>query len=45
VHREGEEIGDHVVIGDFGRVGETVASVVAAEGVPGVALDLDADVE
>jgi len=42
VHREGEELGDHVVIGGFGRVGETVASVLAAEGIPYVALDLDA---
>jgi CPA2 family monovalent cation:H+ antiporter-2 len=34
---------DHVVIGGFGRVGETVARVLDAEAIPYVALDLDAE--
>jgi CPA2 family monovalent cation:H+ antiporter-2 len=34
---------DHVVIGGFGRVGETVARVLDAEQIPYVAIDLNAD--
>jgi CPA2 family monovalent cation:H+ antiporter-2 len=39
--REAEELSRHVVIGGFGRVGETVASLLDDERVPWVALDLD----
>jgi CPA2 family monovalent cation:H+ antiporter-2 len=41
--REGEELSDHVVIGGFGRVGETVASILTAEGIAYVGLDLNAE--
>jgi CPA2 family monovalent cation:H+ antiporter-2 len=34
---------DHVIIGGFGRVGETVARVLDAEQIPYVAIDLNAD--
>lgn len=34
---------DHVVIGGFGRVGETIARVLDAEQIPYVAVDLDAE--
>ncbi len=33
---------DHVVVGGFGRTGQGVARVLAEEGVPWIALDLDA---
>lgn len=33
------EIKDHVVIGGFGRVGQTIAQLLAAENIPFVALD------
>jgi CPA2 family monovalent cation:H+ antiporter-2 len=36
------ELEDHVVIGGFGRVGETVAKLLESENVPYVALDSDA---
>jgi CPA2 family monovalent cation:H+ antiporter-2 len=36
-----EAFNDHVVIAGFGRVGQTVARVLAAQEVPFVALDLD----
>jgi len=39
---EPDEMEGHVVIAGFGRVGRTVAKVLAAEGVAYVALDLDA---
>jgi CPA2 family monovalent cation:H+ antiporter-2 len=35
------ELRDHVVIGGFGRVGQTIGHLLHAEGVPFVALDLD----
>jgi len=35
-----ETLADHVVIGGFGRVGQTVARILDAEGIPYVALDL-----
>lgn len=40
---DSESLSDHVIIGGFGRVGRTVARVLATERVPFVALDLDAD--
>lgn len=36
-----ESVADHVIIAGFGRVGQTVARVVAAAGLPYIALDLD----
>jgi monovalent cation:proton antiporter-2 (CPA2) family protein len=41
-HEAGEFV-DHVVIGGFGRVGRTIARLLDDEGIPYVALDLDAD--
>ena len=44
VHALGEEsaaLTDHVIVAGFGRVGQTVAKVLTAAGVPYVALDLD----
>lgn len=38
-----ELLTDHVVIGGFGRVGETVGRVLDAESIPYVAVDLDAE--
>lgn len=38
-----DDLEDHVVIAGFGRVGQTVANVLSAGGIPFVALDLDAD--
>ena len=38
---EAGEFSEHVIIAGFGRVGQTVARVLAACGVPYVALDLD----
>jgi CPA2 family monovalent cation:H+ antiporter-2 len=38
-----EHLTDHVVIGGFGRVGETVGRVLDSESIPYVALDLDAE--
>jgi CPA2 family monovalent cation:H+ antiporter-2 len=38
------ELQDHVVIGGFGRVGETIARLLAAENVPYVVLDTNAEV-
>ncbi|MHA1157660.1 MAG: cation:proton antiporter domain-containing protein [Alphaproteobacteria bacterium] len=37
------DLSDHVVIGGFGRVGRAVASILEAERIPYVALDLDAE--
>jgi CPA2 family monovalent cation:H+ antiporter-2 len=37
-----DEMTDHVIIGGFGRVGQTIARLLAAENVEFVALDLDA---
>lgn len=39
--READDLTRHVVIGGFGRVGETVAGLLDDERVPWVALDLD----
>jgi CPA2 family monovalent cation:H+ antiporter-2 len=39
-----DDYADHVVIGGFGRVGRVVAEVLEAEGIPYVAVDLDAEV-
>jgi CPA2 family monovalent cation:H+ antiporter-2 len=39
---DGSEFEDHVVIGGFGRVGQTVAQMLEAENVPFVALDANA---
>lgn len=36
-----EPIRDHVIIGGFGRVGQTVAKLLSAKQIPFVALDLD----
>jgi CPA2 family monovalent cation:H+ antiporter-2 len=41
LHEEADEISGHVIIAGFGRVGQTVARVLAACGVPYVALDMD----
>ncbi|MCH8202882.1 MAG: cation:proton antiporter [Proteobacteria bacterium] len=38
-----DDLEDHLVIAGFGRVGQTVASVLSAGGIPFVALDLDPD--
>lgn len=38
-----DDLEDHVVIAGFGRVGQTVADVLSAGGIPFVALDLDPD--
>jgi CPA2 family monovalent cation:H+ antiporter-2 len=40
---EGEEYSDHIIIGGFGRVGETVARVLEAEEIPYVALDVNGE--
>ncbi len=37
------DIGDHVIVGGFGRVGQMVARVLDAEGVPYLALDVNAE--
>jgi CPA2 family monovalent cation:H+ antiporter-2 len=42
VSDDAEGLTDHVVIGGYGRVGETVGRVLDAESIPYVALDLDA---
>ena len=39
----GGEITDHVVIGGYGRVGQTIARMLAAENVPFIALDVDGE--
>ncbi|NIA72012.1 hypothetical protein HBA54_25760 [Pelagibius litoralis] len=41
LEEETEDTSDHVIIAGFGRVGQTVARVVSACGLPYVALDLD----
>lgn len=38
-----DDLKDHVVIAGYGRVGQTVANVLSAGGIPFVALDLDPD--
>jgi CPA2 family monovalent cation:H+ antiporter-2 len=38
---EAEEVAGHVIIAGFGRVGQTVARVVASCGLPYIALDMD----
>jgi CPA2 family monovalent cation:H+ antiporter-2 len=38
-----DSLADHVVIGGFGRVGQTMARVLDAEQVPFIAVDLDAE--
>jgi CPA2 family monovalent cation:H+ antiporter-2 len=37
-----DAMADHVIIGGFGRVGRTIARLLAAENVPFLALDMDA---
>jgi monovalent cation:proton antiporter-2 (CPA2) family protein len=37
------ELADHVIIGGFGRVGQTIAGILESEGIAYVALDLDGD--
>jgi CPA2 family monovalent cation:H+ antiporter-2 len=39
---DASELSGHVVIGGYGRVGETIARLLEAENVPFVALDIDA---
>ncbi len=39
----GIDLDDHVVIGGFGRVGQTIARALEAENIPYVALDTDGD--
>jgi CPA2 family monovalent cation:H+ antiporter-2 len=41
VQADTEGVADHVIIAGFGRVGQTVARVIAAAGLPYIALDLD----
>jgi monovalent cation:H+ antiporter-2, CPA2 family len=41
LQEESQAYADHVLIAGFGRVGQTVAKVLGAAGVPYVALDLD----
>jgi monovalent cation:H+ antiporter-2, CPA2 family len=41
VHTGAEDLTDHIIIAGFGRVGQTVARVVAAAALPYIALDLD----
>ena len=41
VEHIGEGMHDHVLIAGFGRVGQTVAKVLSASGIPYVALDMD----
>ena len=41
LQEEAEPYADHVLIAGFGRVGQTVAKVLGAAGVPYIALDLD----
>jgi CPA2 family monovalent cation:H+ antiporter-2 len=41
LREEAAPLTNHVVVAGFGRVGQTVAKVLAAAGVPYVALDLD----
>ncbi|MCH8863052.1 MAG: cation:proton antiporter [Proteobacteria bacterium] len=43
VNEISDDLKDHVLIAGFGRVGQTVANVLSAGGVPFVALDLDPD--
>jgi CPA2 family monovalent cation:H+ antiporter-2 len=38
-----EGLQDHVVIGGYGRVGQTIARLLAAENVPFIALDTDGE--
>ncbi len=38
---ESRELHDHVILAGYGRVGQTVARLLAGEGIPFVALDLD----
>ena len=37
---DGGELRDHVLIGGFGRVGQTIARVLDSENVPWIAFDL-----
>lgn len=39
---DGDGVTDHVIIGGFGRVGQTIARLLAQENVPFLALDMDA---
>ena len=41
VQEGAESVTEHIIIAGFGRVGQTVARVVAAAGLPYIALDLD----
>ena len=41
VHAGAEGVSEHIIIAGFGRVGQTVAQVVSAAGLPYIALDLD----
>jgi CPA2 family monovalent cation:H+ antiporter-2 len=38
-----QELSDHIIIGGYGRVGQTIACMLAAENVPFVALDSNAE--
>lgn len=42
-HHESLELRDHVIIAGYGRVGKAVGRLLAAENIPFVALDLDAE--
>ncbi len=41
--REAAELKDHVIIGGYGRVGQTIAQLLTLENVPFVALDLNGE--
>ncbi len=43
IAEEAEELHDHVVIAGFGRVGQTIAQVLAEAHIPYIGLDLDHD--
>ncbi len=41
IEQMGDDLHDHVLLAGFGRVGQTVAKILSAAGIPYVALDLD----
>lgn len=43
IGEEAEELHDHVVIAGFGRVGQTIAQVLAEANIPYIGLDMDHD--
>lgn len=43
LQEKGTDLKDHVIIAGFGRVGQTVARILEAEGAPYIGVDLDPD--